>query len=122
VAALRDGSAPELESFGIEADAMNGIADCKDCHDLATRVKTASVQKACLECHDGDEYRDMVAQWKKEVATLAAAVPNTDAQARKLIGLLRASGPLHNMEATRKILKALAERPPAAAETTASAH
>jgi hypothetical protein len=63
----------------------------------------------------------MVKQWEEEVKGLVASVRSDDPEVRKTIDLLMRSGPMHNMEATRKILKTLASEPSAAAETTASA-
>jgi hypothetical protein len=116
VVALRAGSTPELQAFDIEADVMDGIAECTDCHDLDRPL--AEVQQACLECHDAEDYGDTVAKWKAESGELLRVAVQSEqqgAEAAAVRALLKA-GPLHNMEATRAVLRMVAAGVPVTAD------
>ena len=54
--AFMAGSTTELEQFEIEADAMDGLAECTDCHDLSAHMTSKLLNDACLECHEGEDY------------------------------------------------------------------
>lgn len=109
VVAFRGGDVAALERFEIEADSMDGLVECADCHDLTRPL--AAVQEACLACHEVEEYgEDPVDQWNAEIAKGFAAVDAVAGdEERKVLDTLKAAGPLHNMEATRAILRSLVE-------------
>jgi hypothetical protein len=106
------GTLADFESFEIEADAMDGLAECKECHDLSAHMTSDALNVACQECHEGEDYAEdgIIAAQRKEIDELFLAVNATDADTRMLLDRLREAGPLHNLEASRKILKQLASR------------
>jgi hypothetical protein len=110
VTSFRAGTTPAFSSFGISAEPMDGIVGCEDCHDLSQPTDAETLNKACLECHDED-LKGIVKKWQDESSKLfqqaAAQVRSSD---KVLLQDLRAAGPLHNMDATRKVLTALGAR------------
>jgi len=108
--AFRTATAPTFASFGIEPDAMAESVECESCHEGAPRVELAAMNDTCLGCHDDDEERfdGMVTKWRSEIeAAIANVEPKLGESGRSVLEALRKAGPAHNMEATRKILKAL---------------
>ena len=108
--AFRTATAPIFASFGIEPDSMADAVDCESCHDGAPRVELATMNDTCLDCHDDEEERfdGMVTTWHSEIeAAIANVEPKLGESDRPVLDALRRAGPAHNMEATRKILKAL---------------
>ena len=68
------------------------------------------MQTVCSGCHDEAKFEHIVADRKAEVQKLlenaeAAAGPRE----RRIIDAIRRAGPLHNMDATVKVLTTLAE-------------
>lgn len=106
------GTLKGFESFEIEADAMDGLAECKDCHDLSMHMTSEKLNGDCQECHEGEDYAadGIIAAQRKEVADLFNSVKATDPGTLEILDRLREAGPLHNLEASRKILKQLAAR------------
>jgi hypothetical protein len=86
------------------------FVDCEGCHDLSEPTNIESIDMMCMDCHDDDyeRYEGMLARWDEEVRNL---LKQADAAAgeedRELLETLREAGPLHNIEATRTILKKL---------------
>lgn len=120
VTAFRAGQSPQFEPVGIEADSMDGLADCTDCHDLHENL--ATVQNACFDCHEEDEPGMSIAAWKKEVGDLLGRLGDVpDEQQRAQLDALRRAGPYHNMEATRAILDRMIDAR-ASAEVTAQSN
>jgi hypothetical protein len=109
-AAFRAGKLAALSDFGIEADPMNDIVDCTDCHDLSQPLDVDTMQAVCSDCHDEAKFKhivaDRVAQTKK---LLSAAEAQAGPRERAIIQAIRQAGPLHNMDATVKVLTALTE-------------
>ncbi len=104
--AFRAGEIEAFEAYDIEADAMFDMVDCDECHDLSRPTTAEVIDEACFECHDEPEYDGMAVAWKKEIEerfTRAKAV--ADPSEQQILDLLRQIGPLHNMEASRKILE-----------------
>jgi len=93
---------------------MAASLECKDCHDLSKPRTVEAMNEKCMDCHSDevDKYQGMLAGWKKETdALLKAASENADANIKGILEPLRKAGPMHNMEATRKILGAGAKPP-----------
>ena len=118
------GTTEAFERFEIEEDLMNGIADCADCHVLSQPTEAAAIDATCLDCHAEDEegFPGMAQAWAEEVAALLdkaerVATPEQE----EILRILREAGPLHNMEATRRVLTAIAAESPVAPETTGEA-
>ena len=90
---------------------MAETVECEDCHDLSEPTDVETINAACMDCHDDEEERfeGMLGSWQEELdRLLTEAADGADAEARRQIELLREAGPLHNMEATRKILRKIA--------------
>jgi nitrate/TMAO reductase-like tetraheme cytochrome c subunit len=109
---LMAGTLAGFEPFEVEADAMDGLAECKECHDISAHMTSEALNVACQECHEGEDYAadGVIAAQRKEIDGLFAAVRATDAETQALLHRLREVGPLHNLEASRKILEQLASR------------
>lgn len=122
------GGSGELWSpFAIQADVMFDGVGCQDCHDdLSVRPTMAKMNETCLFCHDDEEERfdGMVARWSEEIGRLsveaaaaleelatAGPLPEAEAawlaKAREQMAALNEAGPLHNIEAARKIYGAI---------------
>jgi hypothetical protein len=110
--AFMAGTIADFEPFGIEADAMDGLAECKECHDLSARMTSAKLNTACQDCHEGEDYAadGIISAQRKEITQLFNGVKASDPNTLMLLDQLREAGPLHNLEASRKILQALAAR------------
>lgn len=111
------GTHAAFESFGIAADPMADSVDCESCHDLEEPMSKAVMNSACLDCHDDEEDRfdGMLANWSQEVGNLLDDASSVaDEAGLALVSKLRKAGPLHNIAATRKILKAIAAQAEAA--------
>jgi hypothetical protein len=85
---------------------------CQDCHDLSKPTNAKTLNQACKECHgDTKRFNGIVKRWQNESEKLfSQAEPHAGQKDKAVLDALRAAGPLHNMDATRKILKALAAR------------
>jgi hypothetical protein len=108
---FRAGTLAAFELLELPAEPMVDL-DCQDCHDLSQPASMETINPFCLDCHDDDDERfePMLASWKREVDQLLADVdiagdPERTAQLRAL----ERAGPLHNMEATRIIVRALTD-------------
>jgi hypothetical protein len=62
-----------------------------------------------MDCHDDDEeYEGLLASWELEVDELfSGAEASAGAEERALLDAVRQAGPLHNLEATRIIIRGL---------------
>jgi hypothetical protein len=110
VAEFRSGTSEAFKAFGITADPMAETVQCTDCHDLMKSTGIQAINERCMDCHSDDEqkYGGMLASWKAETNQLLQPAPtDLDPAARKLFEALRSAGPMHNIAATRKILRAL---------------
>jgi hypothetical protein len=117
-ASFIDATSAEFAAFNIEPDSMADTMGCEDCHDVSAPIDVDAMNETCLECHDDDEDRfdGMVIEWKKEVHQLLSQLGNDlDPKRTQTLGALHRAGPLHNMEATRAIIKQLRESPTAMA-------
>ncbi len=119
--AFRTGTLAAFAEFALEPDPMADVA-CQDCHDLSQPTSIEAIGPKCADCHD-EEYAELAGTWKQEVTRLLEeARRGADDQGQVLIDLLERAGPLHNVEATRRILERLTTEPspaPASAVTTA---
>jgi hypothetical protein len=106
------GTLPDFEKFEVEADAMDGLAECTECHDLSAHMTSEKLNVACQDCHEGEDYAvdGIISAQRREIADLFKQVNANDPETQKLVERLREVGPLHNLEASRKILKQLATR------------
>ena len=82
---------------------------CDDCHGSGGDIARPE-PAVCVDCHD-DEYEEMPAEWKSDVATLAAEVQALlnaaeNDQARKLLTDIEhgAAGGIHNYDLTLELL------------------
>jgi hypothetical protein len=110
VVAFREGTSPEFSAFSIEPDPMAKQVDCDGCHDLSQPSSITAVNQMCLECHeeDGEEYEAMLPNWDAEIKRLMTNAELLGGDAKLLRSLGRA-GPLHNFQASQKILTAIHE-------------
>lgn len=109
-ATFRAGTMPAFAAFDIAADAMVDSVDCEGCHDLSEPTSIDAINAMCMDCHDDEEERfeGMLAAWQREVEELLTdAEGRLDAEGKQALAALRRAGPLHNMEATRKVMGAL---------------
>ena len=103
------GTLAAFRRFAIGPDAMADGVDCVDCHDLAEPTTIESIDAMCRVCHDED-YDGVLASWKAEAERLMAeAEGRADEEGRRLLRALRQAGPLHNIEATRVITRAVTQ-------------
>lgn len=105
---FRQGTVAAFEAFETPAEPMAVFVGCEGCHDLSEPADLASIDMMCMDCHEGEyeRYEGMLGRWDEEVRKLleqAEAVAGEEE--RELLETLREAGPLHNMEATRTILK-----------------
>ena len=110
-AEFRAGTSKVFGAFDITADVMAAAVDCAGCHDLSEPTSIDTINAMCMECHEDEEERfeGMLASWQEDVAGLLAdAEGRADAEGKRVLEALRSAGPLHNYEATRKILRTLA--------------
>ena len=90
---------------------------CQDCHDLSQPASVEAINRLCVDCHD-EEYQGMLPSWEREVDDLFRdAEGQVNGEAKSLLQALRQAGPLHNVEATRVIVRRLiqggmADNPP----------
>lgn len=99
-----------LEHASVPAEPMAGGVDCEGCHDLTEPTTIEAMDATCMDCHEDEEERfeGMLAAWAKETKRLLeGAEARTDDAGRRLLQTLRDAGPLHNIEATRIIIRKL---------------
>jgi formate-dependent nitrite reductase cytochrome c552 subunit len=104
------GTAAAFEAFQIEPDPMDEIVECESCHDLSEPTRVEAIDAMCLDCHEDEQERfaGMLAGWQEEVEQLLARAENqVDTDGELVLEALRRAGPLHNIEATRKIIRGL---------------
>lgn len=106
VSGFRNGTLARWTGPALPKDVMAEVVDCEACHDLKQPTSHTLIDEKCMECHSDEDakYKGMLAGWKSEVdAKLSAAgkLPTVDL---KLIESLRRAGPMHNIEATRRVL------------------
>ncbi|UCC32444.1 MAG: NapC/NirT family cytochrome c [Phycisphaerales bacterium] len=111
-AAFRAGTLAAFESFSVTPEPMADDVGCEDCHDPSEPTSIEAINSMCMECHEDEEARfeGMLASWKQEADQLLGEVEaRVDEESRPLFEVLRQAGPLHNLEVTRIIARALAE-------------
>ena len=66
---LMAGTLAGFEPFEVEADAMDGLAECKECHDISAHMTSEALNVACQECHEGEDYaaEGIIAAQRKEI-------------------------------------------------------
>jgi len=111
-AAFRAGTLEEFAPFDISAEPMADSVDCEGCHDLSKPTSIEAINVMCMDCHDDEEpYAAMLATWKQEAdELLRQAETLVDDEGMRLLSQLKKVGPLHNIEATRTIVKSLSDR------------
>lgn len=123
---FRNGELAAFEPFEIPAEPMADFLSCDGCHDLAEPTTVRAIDNMCMACHEDSEdekFDGLLASWKNEADKLIAeAEERADEEGLELLRLLKRAGPLHNMEATRKITRAISAgvQPPAKPDQTAS--
>ncbi len=111
-AGFRAGTLVGFDSLNIPAEPMVDDVECADCHDLTQQTDHEAIDRLCLDCHEDEEERftGMLASWKQEVEQLLSrAESTTDAEGKRVLRAVRQAGPLHNVEATRIIVRTLTE-------------
>ncbi|RMF71756.1 MAG: cytochrome C [Acidobacteria bacterium] len=121
---FREGRFEGLDWLGvsIEADVMDGMVDCTDCHDLSERRSLERIAEACVTCHDDETYGEFVTMWNDDFTERIAALrAEGNARTVELLDRLERAGTLHNPDATEAILSAIERRArePVAAATPA---
>ncbi|HEY3246095.1 MAG TPA: cytochrome c3 family protein [Phycisphaerae bacterium] len=103
------GKTDQFQRFHIKQDTMARAVQCTGCHDLSKPLTLEALSEKCLDCHEDEErFGGLLASWKKEADDLLRQAESQAGPAdRKLLDLLRKSGPLHNIEGTRTILRDL---------------
>ena len=89
---------------------MLETVSCDGCHDLSEPTDIETIDAVCMDCHEDEEERfeGMLASWSREVDDmLRDAEVRTDDRGRQLLKTLRVAGPLHNIEATRILVRSL---------------
>ena len=110
VAEFRAGTAPGFKEFAIVPDATAETVQCADCHDMQKPMSMEVINDRCVDCHSDDEekYGAMLAAWKGEIETQMKSVrTGGNSESKAILDLLKVSGAYHNVDATRKILKAI---------------
>jgi len=117
---FRAGTSAAFEAYDIPAEPMAGDVGCQDCHDRSQSTGIEVIDLLCVECHD-EEYQGMPASWRQEVdGLLDQAETRADTAGQHLLGALRRAGPLHNVEATRMIVRRVIEGSLSATPTNAT--
>jgi hypothetical protein len=114
-AGFRAGNAPAFQAFKIAPGSMADSVDCTGCHNLQKPTSIAAINEACLDCHSDDpaRYGGLLEAWKSEAdRLLGEAAATADDAGQKLVKMVRRAGPLHNIEATRIIARALSRGAP----------
>lgn len=109
-AGLRAGTLAAFKPYDIEPDPMFAAeVDCETCHDGAPPVKLETMNDTCTGCHDDDSYNGMAQRWHDEMnKAIDNLMPRLSGEPLEVLETLKKAGPSHNIEASRKILKALA--------------
>ena len=114
---FRAGNVPVFSTFKLAPDPMAASVDCEACHDLSRPRTVEVINEKCLDCHSDDEarYKGMLRSLKTEIdAALLEVESLKDGETVALLRTLRKAGPLHNIEATRIITRAILGRSTAA--------
>ncbi len=114
------GEGPAFAGYDIEETSMNEAVECVDCHDLTAEDRFASLDVACMDCHDDEPeiYEGMLLSWMQEIDKLLIdAGSGSHPQRQATLEALQKAGPFHNIEATRIILRALAQKGAVADDT-----
>ena len=107
---FRSGTLSAFSSLGIARDSMHEPVSCEACHDLTQPTDIQTIDAMCMDCHEDEEERfeGMLESWSREVERLINdAEPRTDDRGRQLLETLRKAGPLHNIEATRLLVRSV---------------
>ncbi|MEK6799783.1 MAG: cytochrome c3 family protein [Planctomycetota bacterium] len=107
---FRAGTLAAFSELGIPGEPMAETVDCQDCHDLSKPRTIEAIDPRCMDCHgdEPDKFKGMLGSWKAEIDhALHAASGLTDPVAQARIEALRKAGPLHNIEAARRVLQSL---------------
>jgi hypothetical protein len=106
--ALRAGKLDVGLGVALAPEPMDGLLDCKGCHDIAQRADRAKIQATCVECHGAGPMEGMLATWQAKIdPLLEAAKAAAGPEQKAILARLRRAGPLHNPDATVAILSAM---------------
>lgn len=110
---FRGGALPGWSGPALPRDAMADAVDCEACHDLTRPNQHALIDEKCMECHSDEEekYKGMLAGWVTEVEAKLSAAGKLPTADRKLLDALRKAGPMHNIEAARRVLETISQPP-----------
>ena len=107
---FRAGTLAAFEGLDIPPEPMADDVSCEECHDLSQPATVQAINPRCLDCHD-EEYEGTLVSWKREIeGLLRDAEAQADAEGKDLLQALRQAGPLHNLHATRMIVRRMIER------------
>ena len=105
---FRAGTLRAFASFGTPPDPMLDTVSCEACHDLSEPTDIETIDAVCMDCHEEERFDGMLASWSREVDQLLGdAEVRTDDRGRQLLQTLREAGPMHNIEATRILVRSL---------------
>jgi len=110
-ASFRAGTLAGFESLDLPPDPMADSVDCEGCHDLSVPTSVEAIDATCMDCHEDEQERfdGMLASWRQEIEQLLLdAGARTDEEGRRRLEALRSAGPLHNIEAARIVVRAIA--------------
>ncbi len=111
---FRAGMLAAFDSPELPPDPMLEVVDCEGCHDLSQPTNIDTIDLACMDCHEDEEdrFEGMLASWRREVDQMFHdAEVHTDDAGRRLLKTLRDAGPMHNIEATRILVRSLTSEP-----------
>ena len=112
-AGFRAGTVPAFQRLKVTADPMAAAVDCEACHDLSRPKTVEAIDEKCMDCHSDNEerYKEMLRSWRAEIDAMFLEVGSIkDGETVGLLRTLRKAGPLHNIEGTRMIARALLGR------------
>ncbi|UCF33552.1 MAG: cytochrome c3 family protein [Phycisphaerales bacterium] len=103
--AFRAGTHEAFADFDVPAEPMYESVSCEECHDLSQPTSLEAIDEMCMDCHDDEEYEGMLASWQQELEPLMRkAEERAHGEDLEVLKALKAAGPMHNLEASRKIL------------------
>jgi hypothetical protein len=114
VTEFRAGRTPALAGFGISPDPMFDTVDCASCHDVSQPQTIEALDGACMMCHDDEpeRYEGLLSRWNNEIGGLRKVARRKVAErGHAALEALDRAGPLHNFDASRKILRAIIDDP-----------
>jgi hypothetical protein len=93
---------------------MFDTVDCASCHDVSQPQTIEALDGACMMCHDDEpeRYEGLLSRWNNEIGGLRKVARRKVAErGHAALEALDRAGPLHNFDASRKILRAIIDDP-----------